>query len=83
MRIKEAARKTGLTEKTIRYYASTLRNAFDAIKKEVLHVTTDDLRLYLDEYQSNSDAGKTTIDNVRRILSSFFAWFDRRLHRNL
>ncbi len=71
-----AKRVEGCSEKTIRYYASTLRNAFDAIKKEVLQVTTDDLRLYLDEYQSNSDAGKTTIDNVRRILSSFFAWLE-------
>ena len=71
-----AKRVEGCSEKTIRYYASTLRNAFEAIKKEVLQVTTDDLRLYLDEYQSNSEAGKTTIDNVRRILSSFFAWLE-------
>lgn len=71
-----AKRVEGCSEKTIRYYSSTLRNAFESVKKEVLQVTTDDLRLYLDEYQSHSEAGKTTIDNVRRILSSFFAWLE-------
>ena len=42
----------------------------------MLQITTDDLRLYLDSYQSNRAAGKTTIDNIRRILSSFFAWLE-------
>ena len=71
-----AKRVEGCSEKTIRYYSSTLRNTFASIKKGILQITTDDLRLYLDEYQSSSDAGKTTIDNVRRILSSFFAWLE-------
>lgn len=47
-----------------------------SIGKDVLQITTDDLRLYLDSYQSNRAAGKTTIDNIRRILSSFFAWLE-------
>ena len=71
-----AKRVEGCSEKTIRYYASTLRNAFSSVKKDVLQITTDDLRLYLDEYQSSGEAGKTTIDNIRRILSSFFAWLE-------
>lgn len=71
-----AKRVEGCSEKTIRYYDSTLRNALDTINKDVLQITTDDLRLYLDSYQSNRAAGKTTIDNIRRILSSFFAWLE-------
>ena len=71
-----AKRVEGCSEKTIRYYDSTLRNALDTINKDVLQITTDDLRLYLDSYQSNRSAGKTTIDNIRRILSSFFAWLE-------
>lgn len=71
-----AKRVEGCSEKTIRYYDSTLRNALGVINKEVLQITTDDLRLYLDNYQSNRTAGKTTIDNIRRILSSFFAWLE-------
>ena len=34
------------------------------------------MRWYLDEYQVSSKVSKVTIDNVRRILSSFFAWLE-------
>ena len=61
---------------TIRYYDSTIRNVLASIGKEVKDVTTDDLRVYLDEYQKRSEASKVTIDNIRRILSSFFAWLE-------
>lgn len=71
-----AKRVEGCSEKTIRYYDSTLRNVLGAVGKDVLRITTDDLRLYLDEYQSSRVAGKTTIDNIRRILSSFFVWLE-------
>ena len=71
-----AKRVEGCSEKTIRYYDSTIRNVLTAIGKEVKNVTTDDLRVYLDEYQKRSDASQVTIDNIRRILSSFFAWLE-------
>ena len=71
-----AKRVEGCSEKTLRYYDSTLRNVLQTIGKNVLQITTDDLRLYLDAYQSNRAASKTTIDNIRRILSSFFAWLE-------
>ena len=71
-----AKRVEGCSEKTIRYYDSTIRNVLTTIGKEVKSVTTDDLRVYLDEYQKRSDASKVTIDNIRRILSSFFAWLE-------
>lgn len=71
-----AKRVEGCSEKTIRYYDSTIRNVLNAIGKEVKSVTTDDLRVYLDEYQKRSNASKVTIDNIRRILSSFFAWLE-------
>jgi len=71
-----AKRVEGCSEKTIRYYDSTIRNVLTAIGKDVKSVTTDDLRVYLDEYQKRSNASKVTIDNIRRILSSFFAWLE-------
>ncbi len=71
-----AKRVEGCSEKTIRYYDSTLRNVLNGIGKDAMSITTDDLRLYLDEYQTHSNAGKVTIDNIRRILSSFFAWLE-------
>lgn len=46
------------------------------IKKDVKHIVTDDIRCYLTEYQANKKSSKTTIDNIRRILSSFFLWLE-------
>ena len=71
-----AKRVEGCSEKTVRYYDSTIRNVIDAIGKNVTEIETDDLRMYLDRYQSKSGASKVTIDNIRRILSSFFAWLE-------
>lgn len=71
-----AKRVEGCSDKTIRYYESTIRNVITAINKSPERATTDDIRLYLDDYQQKSGAGKVTIDNIRRILSSFFAWLE-------
>jgi len=71
-----AKRVEGCSEKTVRYYDSTIRNVLSAIGKDINQVTTDDLRMYLDEYQKRSGASKVTIDNIRRILSSFFSWLE-------
>lgn len=71
-----AKRVEGCSEKTVRYYDSTIRNVIESIGKNVKTITTDDLRMYLDEYQKRSGASKVTIDNIRRILSSFFSWLE-------
>ena len=39
-------------------------------------VQTDDLRAYLAEYQLRNNCSKTTVDNIRRNLSSFFSWLE-------
>ena len=46
------------------------------ISKDVVQITTEDLRIYLDEYQTESKISKVTVDNIRRILSSFFSWLE-------
>jgi site-specific recombinase XerD len=66
----------GCSDKSLRYYESTLNNMLTGISKPVKHITTDDLRQYLDQYQREGGAGKVTMDNIRRILSSFFAWLE-------
>ena len=71
-----AKRVEGCSEKTIRYYDSTIRNVIKAIGKNISEISTDDLRIYLDSYQQNSKVSRVTIDNIRRILSSFFAWLE-------
>ncbi len=72
-----AAKKVeGCSGKSISYYRSTLNNALKKVGKQVSHITTDDLRTYLNDYQTESGASKVTVDNIRRILSSFFSWLE-------
>lgn len=71
-----AKRVEGCSGKSIHYYRSTLNNAIQNIGKNVRHIRTDDLRNYLYNYQQISGATKVTVDNIRRILSSFFSWLE-------
>ena len=66
-----AKRVEGCSSKTVRYYESTIRNAVEKIGKEIVTITTDDLRMFLDGYQEENNISKVTVDNIRRILSSF------------
>lgn len=72
----EAKQIEGCSLKTIIYYKNTIDRAFEKIDKEVLHITTEDLRAYLTEYQKKNNLSRVTLDNVRRILSSFFSWLE-------
>lgn len=71
-----AKRVEGCSEKSLKYYKSTIETMLDALKKNVQEVVTDDLRMYLTDYQKNKQSSRVTIDNIRRILSSFFAWLE-------
>ena len=71
-----AKRVEGCSSKTLTYYDSTIRNVLKSTGKPVQDITTDDLRIYLDAYQTNNGVSKVTIDNIRRILSTFFAWLE-------
>lgn len=71
-----AKRVEGCSEKSLRYYESTIRNMLDTISKSEKQITTEDLRSYLDTYQRRGTVSKVTLDNVRRILSSFFSWLE-------
>lgn len=71
-----AKRVDGCSEKSLRYYESTIRNMLESINKPECQITTEDLRSYLDTYQRRGTVSKVTLDNVRRILSSFFAWLE-------
>ena len=66
----------GCSEKTINYYKSTILMLFDGLQKHIKKVTTEDLRAYLTEYQQKRNSSRVTIDNIRRIFSSFFSWLE-------
>lgn len=71
-----AKRIEGCSEKSLKYYQSTIENMIVSLKKDVRHVLTEDLRSYLIEYQGRNQSSRVTIDNIRRILSSFYSWLE-------
>ena len=71
-----AKRIEGCSEKTLSYYRQTIVSMLSGIDKEPQEIVTEDLRKYLTEYQTNRKSSKVTIDNIRRILSSYFSWLE-------
>lgn len=66
----------GCSERTLNYYQTTIDNMLEVIDKNIKTIDTNDLRSYLTNYQDKNNCSKVTIDNVRRILSSFFSWLE-------
>jgi len=71
-----AKRTEGCSESSLAYYKKTIEKLTADLKILVIKVTTDDLRKYLTDYQIKHHSSKVTIDNIRRILSSFFNWLE-------
>lgn len=66
----------GCSQRTIRYYDYVLKSVFNIVNKPIKTISTNDLRDYLSNYQSEHNVTKCTIDNIRRVLSSFFTWLE-------
>ena len=66
----------GCSNKTLNYYKKTLQKMLIIVDKRIEDIKTDDLRNYLTYYKETNNISKTTIDNVRRIFSSFFSWLE-------
>lgn len=66
----------GCSDKTIHYYKSSIEKLIAAVKKNACEVVTNDIRCYLAEQQEQRGLSKVTIDNLRRIYSSFFSWLE-------
>ena len=71
-----AKRIEGCSEKTIKYYQTTIDAMVTSLNKSVRQIRTEELRAYLTEYQSRNRSSRVTIDNIRRIFSSFFSWLE-------
>ena len=71
-----AKRIEGCSEKSLKYYEATITTMIKTINKNVKYIVTDDIRGYLTEHQQKKGLSKVTIDNIRRILSSFFSWLE-------
>ena len=66
----------GCSERSLKYYRTTLSKMNEKMNKSVRQVETNDIRTYISNYENESNAGKVTLDNIRRIISSFFAWLE-------
>jgi site-specific recombinase XerD len=71
-----AKRIEGCSDKSLGYYNSVIRHLFARVDKPVHETATNDLRCYLSGYQTERGCGRVTIDNIRRIFSSFFGWLE-------
>lgn len=66
----------GCSERTIKYYKEIIEKFVNSFDKSIKQISTNEIRNYLSDYKDNSFCGSTTIDNIRRVLSSFFSWLE-------
>lgn len=66
----------GCSIKTLDYYSNTIKTMQKTINKDIKLIDTEDLRKYLIDCQETNNIKKVTVDNIRRILSSFFSWLE-------
>jgi len=66
----------GCSDKSLKYYINTIEKMLQKIDKSVIDISTNDLRTYLSDYQELKKSSRVTIDNMRRIFSSFFTWLE-------
>ena len=66
----------GCSDKTIHYYQSSIVKLLNGLSKCIKEICTNDIRRYLAEIQEKNNLSKVTIDNLRRIFSSFFSWLE-------
>ena len=71
-----AKRIEGCSEKTLTYYRKTIEAMTTGIGKIPQQISTDDIRQYLTLYQVQRKSSKVTIDNIRRILATFYSWLE-------
>ena len=70
----------GCSARTLKYYHSSVLHMFTKIETPVRKITTEQLREYLTGYQKINNCGKSTVDNIRRNISSFFSWLEEEDH---
>lgn len=70
----------GRTDRTLHFYKTELVRIFNSIGKNVDEITADDIKLYLARKLRVDKVTKTTVDNSRRALSTFYAWMDKNEH---
>lgn len=70
----------GLSARTLHYYRTSIQHLFRMIDTPVRRITTEQIRDYLADYPKINGCSKTTVDNIRRNISSFFSWLEEEDH---
>ena len=66
----------GCSTRTLKYYREIIEKLINTIDKPIKEIQTEEIRKYLADYKENTKCNAVTIDNLRRVLSSFFAWLE-------
>lgn len=84
-------RMEGCSPQTEKLYTFVIKKYTENIMKDIRLVDTEDIRKYLSEYQSMNNCSGVSLDNIRRVLSSYYKWLEeedyiikspmRRIHR--
>ena len=72
----DAKRIEGCSDRTIKYYRVKIEHLLKNVVSPIRKITTEMMRAYLVDYQKINNCGKTTVDNIRRNISSFFSWLE-------
>lgn len=66
----------GCSTRTLKYYREIIEKLINTIDKPIKEIQTEEIRKYLADYKENTRCNAITIDNLRRVSSSFFAWLE-------
>lgn len=66
----------GLAPRTLTFYESQLNKLSEWAIKSFIEMNADDLKEYLKWYKGRHDCSNTTLNNTRRILSTFYKWLE-------
>lgn len=66
----------GCSQRTIKYYREIIEKLMHKLSKNIKEINTEDIRKYLTEYKDINKCNSVTIDNIRRVFSSFFSWLE-------
>ena len=72
----DAKRVENLSPRTLTYYDQTIRKCIDYIGKPVRLIDANDIRRCLSWAMTERKCTPTTVNNERRVLSTFFQWLE-------
>ena len=75
-----AKRLEGCSDRTLAYYETTIQKMLETFDTPACDLGTEEIRSYLSDYQLRGSVSRVTVDNVRRIISSFYSWLEDEDH---